>query len=307
MLIKKYYHFLTIGDFKSQLEIFKLLQGFYPVGTKFCVLTMDMEYMAAGKVPKHFIEQLEELAAIKRDPAYADLIYPFIFVHPERPMIFSLVKKYIGEMGFTGLKIYPPLGYYPFDQRLDLVFDYAQRNSIPVTSHCARGGVFYKGTITDRKHPITGKVIKENKNKFFTDIYTNPDNYKYLLQKFPKLKINLAHFGGFDEWKKYLQNTIIDEDGETNWFVMIKDLIKRYPNVFTDVSYTLYDKELIPLLKVVLQEPQFKNKVLFGSDFYMVEQEESEREFSINLRAGLGESDFKLIAVDNPNRFLFNE
>jgi hypothetical protein len=33
-LIKKYYYFLSIGDLKSQLEIFKVLQSFYPEGTK---------------------------------------------------------------------------------------------------------------------------------------------------------------------------------------------------------------------------------------------------------------------------------
>src|ERR1700740_2241666 len=50
MLIKKYHAFLTIGDLKSQLEIFKYLQSFYPTGTRFCVLPMDMEFMKAGYV-----------------------------------------------------------------------------------------------------------------------------------------------------------------------------------------------------------------------------------------------------------------
>lgn len=304
-LIKKYHHFLTIGDLKSQLEIFKLLQDFYPIGTKFCILTMDMEYMGAGNVPTPFYSQLAELALIKKDNAYKNLVYPFIFVHPDRPKITTLVKYYMEQKNFAGIKIYPPLGYYPFDRRLDLVFQYAEYNNIPVTAHCARGGIYFKGNIADRKHPITGKEIKAGKNKFFTDIFTDPDNYRYLLGKFPNLKINLAHFGGFDEWKKYLQNTLVDKDGETNWLIKIKDLIKEFANVYTDVSYTLYDTTLIPLLKVILQEAAFKNKILFGSDYYMVEQEESEREFSINLRAGIGEEDFKIIAEENPKLFLF--
>jgi predicted TIM-barrel fold metal-dependent hydrolase len=305
-LIKKYYYFLSIGDLKSQLEIFKVLQSFYPEGTRFCVLTMDMEYMGAGKVVKPFLTQLEELAAIKKDPAYKDLIYPFIFVHPERPFLHTLVKRFIEQENFAGLKIYPPLGYYPFDKRLDLVFSYAEQNNIPVTAHCSRGGVYFKGEIKEKKHPITGKEIKASKNKFFTDIYTDPDNYKYLLNKFPDLKLNLAHFGGSDEWLKYLQNSLIDEDGEKNWFDKVREIIKLYTNVYADVSYTLYNTALIPLLKIALQDAVLKNKILFGSDFYMVEQEESEREFAINLRASLGESDFHLISEENPNLFLFN-
>jgi predicted TIM-barrel fold metal-dependent hydrolase len=305
-LIKKYHYFLTIGDLKSQLEIFKLLQGFYPVGTKFCILTMDMEYMAAGRVVKPFETQLEELAAIKRDPAYSDLIYPFIFIHPERPMLHTLVRKYMEQENFAGLKMYPPLGYYPFDKRLDLVLSYAEQYGIPVTTHCARGGVYFKGDIKDLKHPITGKEVPRRKNKYLTDIYTDPDNYRYVLSKFPDLKLNLAHFGGYDEWENYLTGTIVDEDGEVNWFTKVSNLIKGSESVYSDVSYTMFNKDLFSLLKVVLQDPTIKNKVLFGSDFYMTEIEESEREFSINLRAALGESDFKLIAEENPGLFLIN-
>lgn len=304
-LIKKYHQFLKIGDLKSQLEIFKLLQGFYPENTKFSVLTMDMEFMKAGNVKTPFKTQLEELAVIKKDPAYKDLIYPFIFIHPERIGLLSIVRKYIEEENFAGLKMYPPLGYYPFDERLNQVFAYAQENQIPITSHCARGGVFYKGSITDEmlKHPMTGKVYKKSKNKFFTDIYTDPDNYEYLLQKYPNLKLNLAHFGGFDEWTKYLQNSL-DEDNELSWYEKVKALLIKHPNLYTDISYTLYDKELLPLLKTTLLEDAVKNKILFGTDYYMVEKELSEKEFSINLRASLGEQDYRQIAEINPKRFL---
>lgn len=304
-LIKKYHQFLKIGDLKSQLEIFKILQGFYPENTKFSVLSMDMEFMKAGNVKTPFRTQLDELAAIKKDPAYKDLIYPFIFIHPERLGLLSIVRKYIEEEHFAGLKMYPPLGYYPFDERLNQVFAYVQENQIPITSHCARGGVFYKGNITDDmlKHPITGKVYQKRRNKFFTDIYTNPDNYEYLLQKYPNLKLNLAHFGGFDEWTKYLQNSL-DEDNELSWFEKVKALLIKHPNLFTDISYTLYDKDLIPLLKTTLQEEALRDKILFGTDYYMVEQELSEKEFSINLRANLGEQEYKQIAEINPKRFL---
>lgn len=305
LLIKKFSQFLKIGDLNSQLEIFKLLQGFYPQGTRFCVLSMDMEFMGAGEVKQSFTAQLDELAAIKQDPAYKDLIYPFVFVHPERKGILALVKKYIEENDFAGLKLYPPLGYFPFDERLDQVFDYAQTNALPVTAHCARGGVFYKGRITSamRKHPITGMVYPEHKNKYFTDIYTDPDNYHYLFEKFPLLKVNLAHFGGFDEWQKYLQNTI-DSEGETNWYEKVKTVLRAYKNAYTDISYTLYNPDLIPLLKLSLQDPTIKHKILFGTDFYMMEQETSEKQFSINLRAELGEELFRLMAAYNPLVFL---
>ncbi len=240
-------------------------------------------------------------------PAYKDLIEPFIFVHPERKDIFDIVQKYIEEKNFAGLKLYPPLGYYPFDERLNEIYAYAQKHQLPITSHCARGGVFYKGEITEsmKIHPKTGEHIKEQKNKFFTDIYTDPDNYLYVLQQFPNLKINLAHFGGYDEWEKYLGNTM--EDGQRTWYDKIYSLIRQYPKVYTDVSYTMFNADLFNLLKLTLQDSTLKEKILYGSDFYMVEQETTERQFLTNIRAYIGESDFKQIAEINPTAFLHKE
>jgi predicted TIM-barrel fold metal-dependent hydrolase len=304
LLIEKFHAFLNIGSLHSQQEIFNYLKSFYPEGTAFCVLAMDMEFMGSGPVAQPYINQLDELAAIKADPAYSDLIHPFIFVHPERKGIFDLVQRYIEDKGFTGIKIYPPLGYYPFDERLSEVYAYAEKNQIPITTHCARGGIFYKGSITGQmlRHPRTGRIIPAQANKYFTDVYTDPDNYEWVLQEFPGLKINLAHFGGHEEWRKYLG---YDLDGEgATWYGKILRLIKQYPGVYTDISYTAARPELMNLLKVTLGDFEVRQKVLFGSDFYMVEQETSERALLTDIRAGIGEFNFQQIATVNPMRFL---
>lgn len=305
LLVRKYNAFINIGNILRQEDIFKHQQGFYPNGTKFVVLSMDMEFMKAGKVELSFEEQLEQLSKIKRNPDFKDVILPFIFVHPERKNIFDLVQYYIEEENFSGLKIYPPLGYYPFDSRLDKVYKYAEDNKIPVITHCSRGGVFYKGNITDdmKIHPITGKDVFKKRKKFFTDCYTDPDNYNHLLEKFPKLKINLAHFGGGDEWEKYLTVSWSEGD-EESWFSKVKNLILQYDNVYTDISYTLCNPKYFNLLKVTLQEEKLRNKILYGSDFYMLEQELTERDFSINLRGFLDDKDYRQIAETNPEVFL---
>jgi hypothetical protein len=47
-------------------------------------------------------------------------------------------------------------------------------------------------------------------------------------------------------------------------------------------------------------------KVLFGSDYYMVESEKySEKRLSIDLRAELGEDKFWQIANVNPKKYLY--
>jgi hypothetical protein len=74
--------------------------------------------------------------------------------------------------------------------------------------------------------------------------------------------------------------------------------------VYTDISYTAYDKELLPFLKVLVNTHGLREKILYGSDIYMVQLMGTEREFSIYLRGYLGEEDFHQIAVTNPERFL---
>jgi predicted TIM-barrel fold metal-dependent hydrolase len=56
---------------------------------------------------------------------------------------------------------------------------------------------------------------------------------------------------------------------------------------------------------VLLSKKEIREHVLFGSDYYMVEQEEiTEKEASILLRSRLGEDLYKQIAHTNPKRYL---
>jgi len=295
--------FINIGAFQSQEEIFELLKGFYPEESRFVVLSMDMEFMGAGAVPNDLRTQLEELADLKKK--YPEQIFPFVCVDPRREGIADLVKEHIEEKGFQGIKLYPPLGYYPFDARLDPVFEFTQAKKIPVMAHCSRGGVYFRGMITKDMltHPITGEKFRKRPNKHFSDHFIDPANYAYVLEKFPELKLCFAHFGGGSEWDKYLE-TSWEESQEKSWFSVILDLMKKHPHVYADTSFTLHDPELHPLLKVILKDPKIRQRVLYGSDFYMVELMRYERSFSVNLRGYLGEEDYFQIAETNPAAFL---
>jgi hypothetical protein len=57
---------------------------------------------------------------------------------------------------------------------------------------------------------------------------------------------------------------------------------------------------LTPLAKVLVNTPHLRERVLFGTDFYVVQAETTEREFSVRLRGALGEPDFWQIANRNP-------
>lgn len=300
----RYLRFIKIGKLKSQQDIFENCSIFYPESTKFFVLSMDMKYMKAGKVPREYEEQLVKLGELVS--IYPERVIPFIHVDPRRDDPLSMVKKFVEQYYFAGIKIYPSLAHFPYDPRLLPVYEYAQKNNLPVIAHCSPNNpTFYRGCpgtirplFADSKIPIRNRNSC-NRRKLCAN-FTHPDNYRFLLEEYPKLKICLAHWGSTVYWQEYLDHP----EKEDNWFSIIKDMMKQYDNLFADISFTVHNKEFFPLLKVLLSDPLIRNKVLFGSDFYMVETEATERRFGLDLRGYLGEEDFKAIAVDNPKRYL---
>ncbi len=309
-LLDRYANFIDISYEQSQETVFNKIHGYYPKDTKFIVLPMDMEFMSAGKVKISLEQQHADLATLRKK--YSENIVPFVAVDPRRENILPMVKKLVEEENFKGIKIYPPLGYYPTDERLYPVYEYAEKNKLPIMSHCSRGGVWDKRKITDvmLTHPISRAKLEKKKPKEFTDYYTDPDNYVEVMNKFPELKICLAHLGGSEEWESYLndpwQHNLKNQ--KKSWLSKITDMIKseKYPNLYTDISYSILEKtEHFALVKVLLQDKNLREKILFGSDFYMVESEKiRERKISMLLRAYLGDNLFFQIAENNIVNYL---
>ena len=297
----RYVKFIEIGKLGSQENIFKACRKFYPDNTRFAILPMDMAFMGAGNVPREYEDQLKELARISKQ--YPQII-PFIHIDPRREGFLELLKKSIEEWDFKGVKIYPPLGYFPYDEQLYPVYDYCATHKLPVISHCSPyNPVHFKGSnkelhslLLKSKTPIN---VQGKSKKELCAHFTNPENWEHVLKDFKNLKLCLAHFGSDYYWKKFIDTP----DDPENWFVQIKDMIPKYDNLYADISFTLSRQEYFPLLKVLLSDIILKDKILFGSDYYMVETEATERRFGLDLRAYIGEADFEAIAVNNPKRF----
>lgn len=375
MSIKKLKRLLTMvryGNTDSQQKVIEAMRQYYPEKTGYVFLTMDMEYMGAGKPKERFPEQLTKLSQIKNSidaisnkAPYKELIYPFIFIDPRRlepknkkeqavekeftgTNFLQKVEKYIRAGDFQGLKIYPALGYYPFDQRMRPAYNMALQFNLPVTTHCTIGVVHHKHRIPaeERVHPVTGLSLPNLKPSAYQQFFSHPLNYECLMNQehlkkiwedapdYSKLKLCIGHWGSEDDWHRYLENDWADvyerTKGELNpvldlknwyvnprevyknftWFSVISEMIRsgKYPNLYTDISYTLHDASLLAMLKTVLESNQaIREHVLFGTDFYMVSKSISEREYSINIRAFLGEELFHQVAVINARNFIRND
>ena len=322
---KRYTEFLKIGIMNTQDMVFENASSFYPAGTAFIVLPVNFEFMGAGKLDISYTDQLDDLFEVKKK--YPNTCQPFVFIDPRMGTAEQnrdFVRKYI-EKGFRGIKMYPSLGYYPFDPRLELVYQYAEENNIPLITHCSEGGIYYNAkpvpehlhaqSMNPQVHTILHEPgtqpLKRNYNftegpepKEFKNNFIDPENYVDVLLKFPKLKICLAHFGGD---LNHLDRKVKDPKAWT-WYDKIKKLILHpdFKNVYTDISYSLHNKAHVDLFKQDLQVPVLQQRILFGTDYFMTYQEENTTEdgLYLNCLKWLVEKDFSVIAVENAKDYL---
>lgn len=109
--------------------------------------------------------------------------YKILKAHPDRFIVFAgidprrgedglaIFKKGIFDMGFKGLKLYPPMGFSISDEKMIPYFDICRQASIPVLIH-------------------TGPSLPTLKNEF-----ADPAGYISTLEKYEDIQFILAHMG----------------------------------------------------------------------------------------------------------------
>lgn len=350
-LLTRYAAFLDIGSGVSQVSVFeKQLLPHYPPGTRFVLLALNMDHMSAGAATLNYETQLWQLLEVRK--RHPDTCLPFLCIDPRMGSArqnLAFVQKWL-KRGFVGLKLYPSLGFFPFDERLDLVYEFAQQHQVPVLAHCSRGGIYYQGELThqlrwpalpaallpqiqaasppfklgDHAFPLpvpTGKLSFRNDQ--FSDLLLEPRLYDLVLARFPELKLCLAHYGGGDEIAAELNNPT--PPGHTappaNWYRGVQWLMRKYPNVYTDVAFTLAEGTTVfrghpkdVLFQTLAQDLQagspYQDRLLFGTDFFLVSRLQPENTLAGELTQYLLQSGpagavaWQHLATDNPARFL---
>jgi hypothetical protein len=368
---------------------------------------------------KYQMRELWEFTKNKKSTRPKDNYFPFVFIDARRvaqegkeffdykivnnKMVLKpcFLKTYLVDRKFCGIKIYPPLGYYPFDENLLPIWRYASENDIPITAHCSVSPIYYRGKKKKEWnfHPIfkeeyskgnyEPKLLPQIKNSDFYENFTHPLNYLCLIEEdflkmvisktsknsevrelygyseadntlkynLSNLKICFAHFGGEDEWIKYLKqdgdsmsqwlihnpdkptNFMEYPDGDfpwykineywdkTDWFSIICSMLIRYENIYADISFISSMQSIYPSLKYILEKGsnyksehktyladkrsthytgknKLRSRVLFGTDFYMVRNQKSDKKLFTEIKAALSEDEFNLIAKENTYKFL---
>jgi len=310
----RYASFASVGTMSSQQMVFENILKFYPTGSRFIVLSLNMDHMGAGPSELTYLGQIDQIVQLRR--LYPDACLPFLSIDPRMGTdkeILSFTQHYVGPgLPFIGIKLYPALGYFPFDKRLDPLFQFCEENEVPIMTHCTPSGAFFLGKLnatlglpetidytdangTLHKPPLPlphSFPLKSNDEN--CDVFLKPENWSTVLAKYPKLKICFAHMGGVGEIKKSL-------NGKPNWFDDVKSIMAQYENIYTDVSYTVSVPGMWPVIKSFLdgsitskpwkysygKTPNYgntlANRILFGTDYFMTEQEDSEKNLAVKL------------------------
>lgn len=206
--------------------------------------------------------------------------FPFLGINPEvheMDFIQELLATYVrsdaspvwgprrikSPKRFRGVKFYPPLGTDPWPEdaykrkKIEYIYSFCESNEVPLITHCDDQG--FRG--------VPAKLAQQ---------YTDPSAWRPVLERFPKLKIDFAHYGrqynpiGKSPLRAFLDNTWTNDP----WFTAIVDLMMEFEYVYADFSFSGTDPDFYSDLSGYihgLEDERVSKTILersmFGSDF----------------------------------------
>ncbi len=272
--------FLAIGIQPTIHEVARTLMRQSGDGTVVAALMMDIT-TGGTKDEKLFLKQIEDTSAAAL--AFPGWLLPFVAVNPLRTSHFERMEMALNQRGFVGVKLYPSLGYDVDSKAMRNVYAFCEANEIPLLMHCGPGGFCL------------------NKQ---TALNSDPGLWRAILKDYPTLRICFGHFGGDSN----LTQDVIPAD---SWTKCILDLMKTYKGVYADIAYHTDpmaggapEANYFKNLGSLLGDPAYGDRILFGSDFFMVRQRLREDTHWRYFESKFSAPQFRLITFDNPSRFL---
>ncbi|WP_298913821.1 amidohydrolase family protein [uncultured Roseobacter sp.] len=189
----------------------------------------------------------------------------------------QLLEHAVKRRGFAGVKLYPPLGYKPIgnaadasfgekpgkkvrgaqiDRELNALFDWCVRNDVPIKSHATNSN-------------DAGVCTAQN---------ASPALWAPVLKARPELRLNLAHFGRFDESVE----TGKCSGGPTDWEELTAQMLDSDKGLHTDLGYWVeaYDGPFSNrsrirnrLRQLVRDYPTLEDRLMFGTDWSILARE----------------------------------
>ncbi len=237
-------------------------------------------YRAEDRITPYIEEMLKGMNwYYEKHPEGLFEFYPFAGIDPRlhsMQFLQAFLEKYINvshrfhrdhvieEKPCYGIKLYPPLGFKPWPEDKETLrkhrylYEFCEANSIPIITHCDDQG--FRG--------VSAETAWDD---------TDPESWRTVLENYPELIIDFAHFG-----KQYaiVQRSNMQSISarlrhhpDSPWFYSIISLMLEYSNVYADLSFSGCSQEFYRELATYLSDQDKEkreriiNRILFGSDF----------------------------------------
>jgi len=203
--------------------------------------------------------------------------------------------EYLGSNSFAGVKLYPPLGFNPWpdnEEELDKVkylYRYCSDKGVPITAHGSEGGFV---------------VITKNEAKDYTSI----SKWASVLEEYPGLRLNLAHFP--------IRDRMLGIFPKKKRLKEILELVLNYNNVYVDFSNRAINNQYYVSLNMLFEglsddlRLKLKKRILFGSDFtinLMLIQSYNSYLDIFSKSTTFDKEEKNCFCSTNPEQFLFSE
>lgn len=167
------------------------------------------------------------------------------------------------------------------------------------------------------------ELFDQGRLRYFYENFVHPEAWRKVLTSpgCSSLRLCLAHFASDKSFWNVEKGVSVLTDGQKltytkSWILSLVELCRDFENVYTDISYLpLMDDEIWKLLgKILIDYPWMRQKIMYGTDWYMITAEPVEYgDWHRNTIAGLeraqkmeGMPQFNLFhqfAIVNPSRF----
>ncbi|PQV57413.1 amidohydrolase family protein [Defluviimonas denitrificans] len=288
---------------RARYDLMATLDGLYGGAEHIRVFTPSLvdlgSWLLTAEDATPIAEQIEVTSAIARTYGGA-LVLPFVAFCPLRAVRdraagrepLRNVRHAVLERGFVGVKLYPPMGFRPIgndettgnwlpdrpadlgrkiDAELGALYAWCVAHDVPITAHANRS----MGAGPD------------------TAEHADPDYWKAVLDRpaLAGLRLNLAHYGGFDETGS---PAALGSSGD--WEETLGDMIGSYAGVYFDLGYWTeasdptspdHARVIERTRQLIDRHPLALERMMYGSDWSMIGREPSHKGYLAGVERSL--------------------
>lgn len=209
--------------------------------------------------------------------------------------VHRVIRDAVLNKGFVGVKMYPPMGFKPIgnketavmghrfqasgaavDRELRRMYEWCQANGVPIKSH---------GNNSLAAQECSGRNAA-------------PDLWDRVLTDYPDLRVNIAHFGGFEEHNDPDDRNEHAEcaDDPPTYEKRAADLIADHENAYVDLGYwtevagrNAPGQDVLDKINALLADNErLGRRIMYGSDYTMIGRERQHGAYLNDIKIAIG-------------------